>query len=479
MSKLSRLKQEAYLAAKKRDWDSAINAYRRVLELDKNNPTVVNELGDICLKKGDLAQSISHFLTAAAKYRSTGLQNNAVAIYKKILRHDANNLNAHWYLAEIRAGQELKVEGEIHAHAFLSASENLSSEVKDIYLKRCAQLFALYPESKEILARLQSIFRLWSLPLEEARVTCLLAGVMYDEGKQDSASSLIAEVVAKKPEIVNYAEYVVYQRRIDPEAAFEHSADVNAIDLSTGAGHGPNPQDFVNFTLNTRTNESTSDSALGTETQSEGKRLEIDVPSEASLHDVLREAAATVAVADPAGEDGETAILPQEGVDSDSIDLLAEILADAEVDFTSEAAEQVDTIASEIGQQVGGAEGFADASRQYEMGMVYLEMGLFEQACECFGTAATDQEYSLRSYEMWGITLCRQERYDEAIAVLARGLEIDTSSHRDQLGLIYHTGRAHEHAGRPKDARRWYEQASEISPSFQDVQKRLAALPQN
>ena len=141
MSKLSRLKQEAYQAAKKRDWDSAVTVYKRILELDKNNPTVVNELGDICLKKGDLSSAISHFLTAAAKYRSTGLQNNAVAIYKKILRHDDNNLNAHWYLAEIRASQGLTVEGERHAHAFLSVSESLSTDVKDIFLKRCTQLF--------------------------------------------------------------------------------------------------------------------------------------------------------------------------------------------------------------------------------------------------------------------------------------------------------------------------------------------------
>jgi len=477
LSKLSRLKQEAYLAAKKRDWDSAINAYRRVLELDKNNPTVVNELGDICLKKGDLAQSISHFLTAAAKYRSTGLQNNAVAIYKKILRHDTNNLNAHWYLAEIRAVQELKVEGEIHAHAFLSASEHLSSEVKDIYLKRCAQLFALYPESKEILERLQSIFRLWSLPLEEARVTCLLAGVTFDAGQEDVASNLIAEVVAKKPEIVNYAEYVAYQRRLDPNAMFEHSADVNAINLSTGEGSGPDPRDFVNFTLKVRSNETPADTAGGAEPLGEGKHLEIDVKGETSLHDALKQAAATVAVADPTGDDSEMAIAPQEETDSDSVDLLAEILADTEIDFTSEAAEQVDTIASEIGQQVGGEESFADAHRQYEMGMVYLEMGLFEQACECFGTAVADQEYALRSYEMWGITLCRQERYDEAIAVLERGPQIDTASSRDQLGLIYHTGRAHEHAGRLGDARKWYERATEISPAFQDVQKRLASLP--
>jgi len=52
LSKLSQLKQEAYQAGKKRDWEKAIGAYEQILELDKNNPTVINELGDLCLKAG-------------------------------------------------------------------------------------------------------------------------------------------------------------------------------------------------------------------------------------------------------------------------------------------------------------------------------------------------------------------------------------------------------------------------------------------
>ena len=89
MSKLRQLKQQAYQAAKKRDWNAAVSVYQSILELDKNNPTVINELGDLFLKADDITQAIKNFLNAAAKYRATGLLNNAVAIYKKILRYDA------------------------------------------------------------------------------------------------------------------------------------------------------------------------------------------------------------------------------------------------------------------------------------------------------------------------------------------------------------------------------------------------------
>ena len=148
LSKLSQLKQKAYKAGKDRNWDLAISVYEQILEVEKSNPTVINELGDLCLKSGDTRQALKHFLSASNKYRKTGLLNNSVAICKKILRHDEENMHAHWYLAEIRSSQDLVVEGEGHALAFLSGSERMSAEIQEIFLKRFAKLLELYPASQ-------------------------------------------------------------------------------------------------------------------------------------------------------------------------------------------------------------------------------------------------------------------------------------------------------------------------------------------
>ena len=48
-------------------------------------------------------------------------------------------------------------------------------------------------------------------------------------------------------------------------------------------------------------------------------------------------------------------------------------------DLVAESSGELATITSEIGALVGGEDG-DDAERLYEMGMVYLEMGLFDQA---------------------------------------------------------------------------------------------------
>jgi tetratricopeptide (TPR) repeat protein len=469
LSKLSKLKQEAYLAGKRRDWEEAVSIYERILEMDRNNPTLINELGDVCLRKGALGKAVQHFLAAAASYRSTGLQNNAVAIYKKILRHDKSNLNAHWFLAEIRAGQNLLEEGEQHALHFLSGNSNLTPDLKEIFLKRCVQLLALLPRSQVMLERVEEVFRFWTMPLERTRASLLLTVLRYEGGEQEEAQAAVEDLLKQQPDLVHYPEYRTWQQLLDPQKAQPVFADVNAIDLepktpgedATKQAHGDQP---------------------ATEDDDGGAR-KAPLPhspagAETSFTDLMDELPAGDGPEAGPGRDEEGRFeITTDGegdVQSEGRDLLSEILSDTDHDLARDAASQVRTIASEIGERVGGADGEQDAARQYEMGMVYLEMGMFEQAGDCFAAATKDPEHALRSYEMWGITLMRAQCADEAVAVLEEGLRAATDGSEEQLGLVYHLGRAHEQAGRQEEAAECYGRAHELSPTFLDVAKRLS-----
>ena len=137
---------------------------------------------------------------------------------------------------------------------------------------------------------------------------------------------------------------------------------------------------------------------------------------------------------------------------------------------------QLDTIASEIGSVVGGTEADDDADRLYEMGLVYLEMGLFDKACESFETAAADDDFTIRAHEMWGVTLQRADRPNEAITVLTSGLQFAEQDSRENLGLRYHIARAHELADRPDTAGGIYEEILAVAPNFLDITTRLSQL---
>jgi tetratricopeptide (TPR) repeat protein len=105
-----------------------------------------------------------------------------------------------------------------------------------------------------------------------------------------------------------------------------------------------------------------------------------------------------------------------------------------------------------------------------------LEMGMFNQAIDCFSSATRDPAYALRSFEMWGITLLRCGRVEQAVATFKNGLDLSGANEKEKLGLIYHLGRAHEQAGRLQEARHCYERAEGITPSFLDIAERLAGI---
>ena len=222
-----------------------------------------------------------------------------------------------------------------------------------------------------------------------------------------------------------------------------------------------------------------------TEDKDEEGCLVIETDDDSDLESLIAQATNEVQVDDPAenfmasvmdaGEESapETTVVDEP---AESVDLLAQILAEDSSAVLGSESDQLDTIAAEIGSVVGGGEGADDADRLYEMGMVYLEMGLFYKACESFETAAADDDYTIRAHEMWGMTLQRAGKPDEAITVLTSGLQFAEEGSRENLGLRYHIGRAHELADRPDPAADIYEQIQATAPNFLDVSTRLNQL---
>lgn len=534
MSKVSKLKQEAYQAGKKRDWDKVIVLYEQILEVDKNNPSLINELGDVCLKRGDTPRALEHFLSAAEKYRLTGLLNNAIAIYKKILRFDAGNMNAHWYLAESRASQGMAADGLVHALQFLAPAERLSADFRAPYVKRCVRMLALFASQPEVLSRLADLFRHWALPLEGGRVALLQGCLTHAAGKVDAAQRSIAALLTEHPDLTNYPEHQVWLRQSGaaPAAAVvpgaghtEHNTielgaaptartgvepclvplpdtpdvpepgspaagdrglaqSLGLVDLCDAEDSGGESAGFPLGELDgapgsggggglQRTARSRlfgedeylgraapEDEPGGEPESSDDTRFEIAVEDVPSFADLARELA---------GE--RAASLPPEP----TVDLLAEILAEATGEDAAEEGRQVETIVGEIGRCVGGDQA-QDPDSQYNMGLVYLEMELYGQAEECFESASRAPEFALRCYEMWGIVLIRQTRYEEAVDILGRGLRLPAVAAGDLLGLLYHTGQAYELAGRSGAAREYYERVYHTAPNFLDIEKRLEAL---
>ncbi len=509
MSKLSQLKQKAYQAGKDRDWDRAIAVYEKILEVEKSNPTVINELGDLCLKSGDTRKAIKNFLSAATKYRKTGLLNNSVAICKKILRHDDANLHAHWYLAEIRSSQDLVVEGENHALVFLTSGEHAGGEIQEIFNKRCGKLLELYPASLPIMDRLVQVFRSMEKPLEAGRAGCLKACVIYDSGDKDGAQVIVDDILVTSPELRNYPEFAKWNKRVnpdyvDPAAAADYNSVALDEDATATSASPSSANDEPVASVSASGDTSFSDISIDVpvvkaaepepvetvkafdageeDIKDDDGCLVIDDDDDSNMADLIAQASKELEVEEPTVEEQTAEVqaaeedIPVADDPSEPVDLLAQILSEDSGAVLGDDSDQLDTIAAEIGLVVGGGDADDDADRLYELGLVYLEMGLFDKACESFETAAADDDFTIRAHEMWGVTLQRAERPDEAITVLTSGLQFAEQDSRENLGLRYHIARAHELADRPDTAGGIYEEILAVAPNFLDIKTRLNQL---
>lgn len=515
-SKLRKLKQQAYEAGKKRDWTAAMEAYAQILEFDKNNPSLLNEYGDVCFKAGDTAKALRQFLSAASRYKTTGLLNNAQAVYKKVLRHDPDNLNANWFLAEVRSSQGLVADGEHHALRFLAAADEVSGEIKEIFLKRCLELLTLYPTSDRVLDQVTGVFRVWELPLEAARASTLRACLLYRAGEEEAAAQAVAGLVASVPELTNYPEHQRWREVNGAVPTGAANADVNTIDLDAppappampeapAAASGPPAVDPVAETsfaglapdqaseeqpplagdhgewepadTSDRSWDAPDDDDQLDDTVEDGC-ISIDDESTSSFASLMDDLAgladeAAASLEQPAPPAPEASEEPAFGLGAGTINLLDEILAEEGHDILrSSDTEQLSTIASEIGRNVGEARN-ADPEAQYQQGLVYLELGLYDQAALALAAAAVDDRHAMQAREMWGIALQRSGQPEEALAVFVEGLADSRSDDRAALGLRYHAGCILQELGRVDEAQQYFREVHQVDAGFADVARRL------
>jgi tetratricopeptide (TPR) repeat protein len=486
VSKVNELRRKATQAVRGRDYDRAIKLYGKICELDPSNGTPRNELGDLYLKTGNQFDAMESFSLSARLYRDFGLTNNAVAVFKKILRHDPNHLDSLWGLAEIRRQQGLDAEASSGFLEYLARAEQVPEAGREEYFSRAGQLVTLMADDLEILSRLEDVFR------------------AADRG-EDVASVLIAKALQAHLE----EEFEVRDRYIEhaKEAceifeslpAYHDYLDVvNPVDCSEDPGPGAGElepgvieldeesSDGLEFEIQDPDFEDEDDEYVEvgpTTIMLDTDALDLGFDFDGDVEDAVEVAdPVSGAEADPEGVSGaapsetETAGPRSGPVDepaSGSLNLLDEILADGAFDVGEDQQRQIDTIALEMQGQIAGDVDPGDHAGQYELGIVYMDMGLFEQALTAFEMAAEGDIHRLGALEMRGTCLLRLGRDSDALASFQEGLEIEGAPERAYLGLLYGVGCCLELRGEVADARTYFERVAAVDPRFLDVTAKL------
>jgi tetratricopeptide (TPR) repeat protein len=103
LKKAEKLVQQGKIAA-------AIKEYSMLVAANPNDVTLINTLGDLCVREGRIEEAILNFTKIGESYSKNGFTLKAIAMYKKIYKLSPANLDVALKLAELYAKQGLAMD---------------------------------------------------------------------------------------------------------------------------------------------------------------------------------------------------------------------------------------------------------------------------------------------------------------------------------------------------------------------------------
>ena len=115
----------------------AIAEYLKIIKNDPNDVLTLNTIGDLHLRQGKISEANKYFSQVAENYARNNFLLKAIAVYKKILNAEPNNLEINLTVASLFMKQGLNVDArnQYLRVAELCAKEGKTREARDAYEK--------------------------------------------------------------------------------------------------------------------------------------------------------------------------------------------------------------------------------------------------------------------------------------------------------------------------------------------------------
>ena len=152
---------------------------------------------------------------------------------------------------------------------------------------------------------------------------------------------------------------------------------------------------------------------------------------------------------------------------------IAMILADIDRKFDRNSAKALASIIKEFQEGIDTAVPIDDYNTHYDLGIAYMEMGLFREALSEFEQVLKSPDFRMKAREMLGRCCIHLERYDEAEDHFRKGLSTAAGDLKSSVGFHLAIADVYRATGRTSQADRELAAASKLDPEMVKVQHSL------
>jgi tetratricopeptide (TPR) repeat protein len=153
-------------------------------------------------------------------------------------------------------------------------------------------------------------------------------------------------------------------------------------------------------------------------------------------------------------------------------------VADIKADFPPEKQVRTDRGLLGLSPEKGFGNDRVGPQVNYDLGLIYLEMGLNEKGIEHLQRASRDPTFRVRACNLLGLSFLDIDMPDIAIKEFERGLETPGLKEDEEISLAYNLASAYEAAGDIKAALEELRRVYSMNINYMDVKDKLVTLAQ-
>ena len=189
--------QKAMILVQQGQLEKAIAEYQAILDFDPSDTSLCNTLGDLYLQVGATSEATACYLKLVDVLKAEGLIFRAIAVYKKILKLNPDNLSALRACADLYATEGLRAEAK---HLYLMEAERaLKSGLDKQALEAYERLVGVDPGDTAGAAKLASLLAREGRRSEAADLLGRLAQECRAQRRLENARTLYCQMVEIAP----------------------------------------------------------------------------------------------------------------------------------------------------------------------------------------------------------------------------------------------------------------------------------------